>query len=236
MRKIDGDGADVALGRIGRIVQGVGRYRALRIEAQLCRLGANKLHAGVREHRHLVEVVDDGPDVHQCRQLGDVLIALVQQRRRRRVGLAVVLELVVDERDLGHRVVRRDDGIVDAHLGVGAKVLNALGRRVERLRHGLRGAHRTDPRRLRVRAGRQSLEGGQELVERILDGAGFSRIAINILQIGEKGRADIGVGCAGGFRAQLRLQILIELPVDAVEENARTVVAVRAGDLDRPSS
>jgi hypothetical protein len=83
-------------------------------------------------------------------------------------------ELVVDERDLGHRVVRGGDGIVDAHLGVGAKVLNALRRRVERLRHGLRGATAPDPRRLRVRAGRQALEGGQQLVERILDGAGLA--------------------------------------------------------------
>jgi hypothetical protein len=109
MRKIDRDGADVTLGRIGGIVQGVGRHRALRIEAELRSLGPDQLHAGIRENGHLVEVVDDGPDVHQARQLGNVLIALIEQRRRRGIGLAVVHQLVVDERDLRHRVVRGDD-------------------------------------------------------------------------------------------------------------------------------
>ena len=190
------DGADVALGRIGRVVQRVGRHGALRIEAELGSLGADQLHAGVREHGHLVEVVDDRSDVHQTRQLSNVLVALIQKRCRRRVGLAVVLQLVVDERDLSHRVVRRNDEIVDPHLGVGAKVLNPLRHRIERLRHGLRGTYGADARRLRVRAGGQALEGGQELVEQILDGAGFSRISVDVLQIGKEGRADVGVGRA----------------------------------------
>ena len=95
----------IALGRI-RIVQRVGRHRALRIEAQLRRLGADQLHAGIGEHRHLVLTVGDDPDVHQLRQLIDVLVALVEQRRRRCVGLAAVLQLVIDERDLRHRIVR----------------------------------------------------------------------------------------------------------------------------------
>ena len=77
----------IALGRIG-IVQRVRRHRALRIEAQLRGLGADQLHAGIGEHRHLVEVVGDDADVHQLRQLSDVLVALVEQRRGRRVGLA----------------------------------------------------------------------------------------------------------------------------------------------------
>ena len=194
-RKIDGDGADIALGRIGT-VQGVGRHRALRIEAQLRRLGADELHAGVREHRHLVEVVDDGSDVHHFGQLGNVLIALIQQRCRRGVGLAAALKLDVDERDLGHRVVRGGDGIVDTHLGIGTKALNALRRRIERLRHGLRGADGADARRLRIRAGRQALKGSQQLVERVLDGAGFSRISVHVLQIGKVGRTGLGVNGA----------------------------------------
>jgi hypothetical protein len=64
MREIDGDSADITLGRIG-IVQGVRRHRTLRIEAELRRLGADQLHAGIGEYRHLVEIVGDGPDVHQ---------------------------------------------------------------------------------------------------------------------------------------------------------------------------
>ena len=113
--------------------------------------------------------VGDDPNVHQLRQLIDVLVALVEQRRRRCVGPAVVLQLVVDDRDLLHRIVGGGDGIVDAGLGVGAQVLDALRGGVELLRQRLRGIDDADARRRRIRTGRQRLHRGGQLVERILD-------------------------------------------------------------------
>ncbi|KTW14432.1 hypothetical protein SA9_12405, partial [Staphylococcus warneri] len=78
------------------------------------------------------------------------------------------------------------DGVVDAGLCVGAQRLDSLRGRVELLRHRLRGIDDADAGRLRVRAGRQPLHRGQELVVGVLDRAGGVGIAVDALQIGQE--------------------------------------------------
>ena len=58
----------------------------LRRETQMRRLGANQLDTGGRENANLIVAAGDDADVHQLRQLVDVLVALIQKRSRRGIA------------------------------------------------------------------------------------------------------------------------------------------------------
>ena len=75
------------LRRIGAPLRGR-RHGALRVERDLRGLGADELHARIGEDRNLIVVGLDDVDVHQLRQLIDIGVALVHQRRGRAVALA----------------------------------------------------------------------------------------------------------------------------------------------------
>ena len=55
--------------------------------------------------------------------------------------------------------------------------------------------------------------------------------AIDDLQLGQNARHLVGIGAAGGFGAQLGLDELVELAVDAGDADARAGVAGRRLDL-----
>ena len=141
------------------------------------------------------------------------------------------MQLDIEPRDLLQGVVGAVDGIGDPSLGIGAQRLDPLRRRVELLRHRLRGIDDADARRLRIRAGRQALQRGQELVVGVLDRAGGVGIAVDPLQIGQEARAHVGVAGTRRLGAKLGLQEFVELAVDAVDQDARAVLAGGTGGL-----
>ena len=192
---------------------------------------ADQLDAGVGEHAGLVGAVGDDADVHQLRELVDGVVALVHQRRRRRIGRVHALQPRIELRDRVHRDIGLPDRHADVLLDIGAQGLDALRRRVELLRQRLRRRQHRRLRRIRAGACRQRLHRGGEIAEGVFQRAVLARRAVDVLQLAQDIGDLVGVSAAGGLGAQLRLDILIELAVDAVDAHARAIAGA-AGEFD----
>ena len=201
-------------------------HRALSVERKLRCFGTDELDAGIGEDIDLVVVRGDDPDVHQLRQFIDIGVALVEQRRRSRIGRAVERKLTIDRGDLGHRIVGARDGVAQTKFGIAAKRLDTGRHAVELLRQHLRGADRGAARGRRLRRTRQRLHRGGEFVERRLERRVGARLAVELLQPRIEIRAQTGIAAAGRFGAQLPLQIDVELAIDGADPHAD---AIRAG-------
>ncbi len=173
------------------------------------------MHAGIGEDLDLVVAAVDDANIHQLRQLVDILVALVLQRRGRGIVGAGALQLGVELGDLLHRIVGGVDRRVEPVLRLAAQRLDAVRHAVELLRQRLRRIEHADAGRLAVGAGRQPLHRADKLVERGFQRAGVAGRAIDGLQAAEHRRTQVGIGCAGLLGADLLLQVQIELAVDA---------------------
>ena len=100
-------------------------------------------------------------NVHQFRELIDVLIALILERDLGAVVLRAADQLLIDVRNLLQGVVGLLHIVGDSLVGLAAKRLDFSSRAIELLRQGLRGADRLALRRSRnlglsIRPGRRS--------------------------------------------------------------------------------
>ena len=153
VREMDRECTEVALGRIG-VPLGIRCHRALRIERQRRGLGTDQLHARIGEDLDLIVAVVDDANVHQLRQLIDILVALVLQGCGRSIGGVAASKLGVEIDDLLHRRIGGVDRRIEPGFRLAAQRLDAGRHAVELLRQRLRGIEHADPRRLAVRAGR----------------------------------------------------------------------------------
>ena len=230
IRQLDRERPDAGFGRIA-VVQRIGVQRSRRRECHLGGLAvADELNAGIGKDAGLVGGVGDGPDIHQFRELVDRAIALIHQRRGGRIGRTQSLQLHVDLGDLGHGRVGLDHRVADILFDVRAQRLDARRRCIQLLRQRLRRRQRRDLRRLAARICRQRLQCRGEIAQRRFQRTAAAGRPVDVLQLAQNIRHLVGVGATGGFRAQLALDVDIELAVDAGDLNARARAA--AGDLD----
>src|SRR6202012_4027766 len=106
--------------------------RSRRAERKLRGLGAaDKLNACRGQDADLIGAVGDRLDVHETGQVIDGVVALVLQRRRRRIVWTQALQLGIERGDRLQVVVgliyRRPDVLLD----IGAQRLDALRRYIE---------------------------------------------------------------------------------------------------------
>ena len=200
-------------------------------EIELRRLTiSNKLNAGGRKDVDRGATVD-GAHVDIFRQVVDGAVALILQRRGRRVGRAQALKLGVDRRDLLQVGVDLRHRVADVLVDVGAQRLDALRRRVDLLRQCLRRAQRRRLCRQSGRVGLERLDGRGEIVEGRFQRAGASGRAVDALQLPEDIRDLVGIAGAAGLGTQLPLNELIEVTGNARDQHRGAGAAARHLDL-----
>jgi hypothetical protein len=183
-------------------------------------LGAGELKSGAAIDDDLVVGALDDADVHQLCELVDGLVALVLEHGRGIVVRTAGGQLLIDAGDLLQCLVGQYDVVGNAEISLAAQRLHAVGHAVELLRQRLRGAEQGGPCRRRIRARRQGLRRGGEIIEHRVERGGRPRLAEDPLQLIVKTRALGGEGAAGRFRPQLSLHELIEHTVDRIDANA----------------
>ena len=195
------------------------------VELERGGLRPDQLQTRIREHRDLIVAVLADVDVHQLRELGDSLVALILQRRRGGVLRRRRRQLLVDLRDRLHgRIGLRNPG-GDTLLGLAAQRLNAAAHGIEVLRQLLRRAERRGLRCVGRRTGRKRLQRGREIVEGRVEGTSRSWRPVDLLKLLIELRLGVRIGTAGSLGLELTLHHGVEVAVDPLDIDAGPGIA-----------